>query len=275
MSQITLDPLEYEGILGAALAVVPRRAPDGEGLAFINAVVSLACGGAGPYGGPWLRELAAVAAGRERDLVGPSKLDEILELCADVVFGVSPEFLRFVRSYDNDWHDPEDRRMTGRYQRLAALVEQNTPCGWTPRGVPVFAADRLRTDLKEEVIAKTLGQLDRAVDGANTVDAGRFVAASRCLPIRESDEVGWGRRGRLVMPFIQNGKTGRASRLVTLVLQHHGDYAVLVAAYAGLASPPLPGDPAEVADSVPFWRSHALVWDGATPLDEARPRWAE
>lgn len=275
MSWITVNPSTYEGVENAAEACAPRHASDEETAAFVNAVVYLTLGATGPYAGPWLRELAAIAAGRRQDLVGPDKLDQILKLCADVVFGVSPEFLRFVRSYDNDWHDPVDRRDTGRYKRLAALVEANTPCGRTPHGIPMFAADRLRTDLKKEVIARAIGRIVRIVDGANTVDAGRFVAASRCVPIREGDEVGWGRRGRLVMPFVKNGKAGRASRLVTMVLQHHGDYAVLVAAYAGAASPTLPGDPAESADSVPFWRSHALVWDGVTSLDEARPRWAE
>lgn len=266
MSQITFDGVAYQGVVNAAEATAPRHTPEEQRAGFVNAVVYCVLGTTGPYGGPYLRELAAIdAAHRAGDSVG-GDLDRIMSICSEVAFGTSEQFLGWVESFDNDFADPVDRCVTGRYQRLAAMVNSHHPIGFTDDGVMVFASDRLRTSLTEEVMVRALACIQRTIDGPNTVDLGRHVAIAERVELRPEDEVKYTRRGRCWLPVVTNRRRLVTSRVVTLVLQRHGDYAVLAAAYAGEPAPPLPGDPAETPESRPFWTSHALVWDGASML---------
>lgn len=275
MSQMTFDGVAYQGVVNAAEATAPRHAPETQVAAFVNAVLYCVTGTTGPYGGPYLRELAAIAAVRCTGNSVGGNLDRIMEICSEVVFGTSGQFLGWVASFDNDNADPVDRRMTGRYQRLSAMVKTHDPIGFTSDGVMVFASNRLRTGLTKEVITRALARIQRTVDGPNAVDCGRFVVASQRTARRPEDAVQYVRRGCAWLPVVTGRPKAAASRVVTLVLQRHGDYAVLAAAYAGEPAPPLPEDPAKTPESVPFWRTHALVWDGIASLTGFVPDWAK
>ena len=48
--------------------------------------------------------------------------------------------------------------------------------------------------------------------------------------------------------------------VITLVLYKNEDTYLLYSAWIGNLTPSFPGAPTATADSIPFWRKHALIW---------------
>lgn len=59
--------------------------------------------------------------------------------------------------------------------------------------------------------------------------------------------------------FVLN-KQASDSSTITVVLYKKDDHYILYSAYVGLKVPSFPSSPTATAESIPFWKTHALVW---------------
>jgi len=107
---------------------------------------------------------------------------------------------------------------------------------------------------------------------AQSVDMGRVVGKSYCVPITELDQVFLVKRiGRVgVTPTILN-KPPLDSNKVAVVLEKKEDYYILKTAYIGELCPMQPwdsdlkkmNDEIQIRDAIDFWNTHALVYDSS------------
>src|SRR5262249_55553032 len=138
-----------------------------------------------------------------------------------------------------------------------------------------------------DVIAEALRQIDETLlppFSRQAVDMGRIIGTQKCLKTSPTDEgdIVWARRvGRdTYSRFIRN-RSAAPTRLVSITLARPGDVWLIYTAYLGTPAPKEPTDPRMVEDdleeSLAFWKTHALLFEEAGPVDEStittEPKW--
>lgn len=108
-----------------------------------------------------------------------------------------------------------------------------------------------------------------------TVDFGKIIGRSNCIPTAVDDEIVYARRpGRAgVTRFVQGKEPLPTSKLTIVLLKGDTGY-VAISAFMGPQAAPESWDKHATEESKLFWNSHALVW-GSEPIEpgtEIRPK---
>jgi len=92
-------------------------------------------------------------------------------------------------------------------------------------------------------------------------DFKKLVGKSDLIATKPGDEIIYAKRLNRdnYTRFIMNTEPADSS-VITVVLYKHDDYYELCSTWVGLIVPSFPTAPTATADSVPFWKEHALVW---------------
>lgn len=128
--------------------------------------------------------------------------------------------------------------------------------------------DRHQSHIHEGVLRllpEALGQIDSLGRGflLEVVDFGRVIGETICVGTGPSDQIVFAkRRGRFgYSRFVKNRKPEPCSEMVVILKKAEEDNLfVLITAFVGHRPEPEPWDRNATANSLAFWRSHALVW---------------
>jgi hypothetical protein len=163
-----------------------------------------------------------------------------------------------------------------------------TQIGVLLNGTPAYLAEDRHVHLEVlDVIAEALRQIDETLlppFSRQAVDLGRIVGTQKCLETSPADEgdIVWARRvNRVAYSRFIRGRPAIPTRLVSITLAKPSDVWLVYTAYFGTPAPKEPTDPriteAELAESLAFWKTHALVFEESGPVDEAtistEPKW--
>lgn len=115
------------------------------------------------------------------------------------------------------------------------------------------------------LLAKALGEISgNEAHIATHVDMGRIVGVNNCILTRPEDEVVYAQRPKREgkTRFVKNRKPEPTTHIsVVLRRTHDGEYE-LISAWLGTLAPHEPWDKSgNKKVSIPYWLTHALVWD--------------
>ena len=95
------------------------------------------------------------------------------------------------------------------------------------------------------------------------------IGFSELIPTTEKDEIIYAKRlHRETYTRFAKNRQPIPTSLITLWICKENDIYELKSAWFGPITPPIPGDPWENEQSLPFWLSHALVW-GIQEIDRS------
>jgi len=100
-----------------------------------------------------------------------------------------------------------------------------------------------------------------------SVDLGRIVGESICVPTEPGDEIVYAQRlGRSGLTrFVKNKRPRPCSSVTVILLAVENNQYLLITAFVGLKAAPEPWDKNVEEHSLEFWNSHAIVY-GTEPI---------
>ena len=114
----------------------------------------------------------------------------------------------------------------------------------------------------KELVIELLQNTDLTKDKEHfEYDFEKVVGKSDLIKTQHGDDILYAKRLNRdnYTRFIMNTEPADSS-IVTVVLYKHDDYYELYSTWVGLLVPSFPTAPTATADSIPFWKEHALVW---------------
>ncbi len=137
--------------------------------------------------------------------------------------------------------------------------------------------DRLQSFLRKDVkpfLAEALAKID-AIDRYYIhlkIDMGREIGHSICVETTESDEIIFAQRTNRkgITRFVKNRNPIPSSTIVVILKRAQGeegedDFYIMTTAYIGNTAPHEPWDAKATEDSLPFWSTHALIFEESIP----------
>ncbi len=133
-----------------------------------------------------------------------------------------------------------------------------------------YVFDRPRSHLHGdigELLAEVLAQIESANADliVRQVDLKRVVGKRICVETSSADTIVFARRQNrkgLTRFVVGRDPEDCSSVVVVLKKDEYSETYVCITAYVGERSEPEPWDPHATENSVPFWQTHAMIWDG-------------
>lgn len=126
-----------------------------------------------------------------------------------------------------------------------------------------FATHAAASPELSALVVEALGQVDGGEQFITaSVDLGRVVGATACVPTTSEDDIVFARRpSRHGLTRFVRGRQPVPTQFLAVILRKSQDGYELLTSWVGELAPHEPWDRhADLAVSIPFWSSHALVW---------------
>lgn len=103
------------------------------------------------------------------------------------------------------------------------------------------------------------------------IDMGKTVGENICVETTATDEIIYAQRVGLkrLSRFVKYRKP-EPTTFITVILKKIDSNYLLLTAYPGKICPPEPGDQRATTDSIPFWETHALIFERFDIVEESK-----